>query len=85
MSMKKIAIFTGLFSLVVGWLTYDSEVATAPMPIIAGLIVIVLAVFGLIPEFVSCPSCGRKNLKSRKECAHCRAALTTPDDKPADQ
>ena len=80
MSMKKIALAAGLFSLVVGWLTYDSEVATAPVPIIAGLVVIVLAVFNLIPEFVVCPHCGRKNLKSRKDCAHCRASLTPRDD-----
>jgi len=81
MNMKKIAISIGLFSLVVGWLTYDSEVATAPVPIIAGLVVIALAFFGLVPEFVSCPRCGKKNLKSRKECSHCRAALKTADHK----
>ena len=83
--MKKIAIAVGLFSLVVGWLTYDSEVATAPVPIITGLVVIALAVLGLIPEFVVCPGCGRKNLKSRKQCAHCQTALTPPAGKAAGQ
>lgn len=85
MSMKNIAILIGLFSLVVGWLTYDSEVATAPVPIVAGLVVIVLAALGLIPEFVPCPKCGKKNIKNRKECAHCRAALTNQGDKSSDQ
>ena len=74
--MKNIAIVAGLFSLVVGWLTYDSEVATAPVPIVAGAVVLVLAFFGLIPEFVSCPSCGKKNFKDRKVCSQCGASLT---------
>ena len=83
MSMKKLAFALGLFSAVMGWLTYDSEVATAPVPIITGLLVIILAVLGLIPEFIVCPDCGKKNLESRKHCSRCRAALAS-DDKPTD-
>ena len=78
MRMKNIAIAVGLFSLVVGWLTYDSKVATAPVPIAAGLVVIVLAILGLIPEFVTCPRCGKKNFKDKTNCISCGAALKPP-------
>jgi recombinational DNA repair protein (RecF pathway) len=71
MSMRKIAFFVGLFAMVVGWLTYDSEVSTALVPIVTGAVVVVLAVLGLIPEFTDCAACGKKNLKNKKLCIHC--------------
>lgn len=75
MSMRKIAFFVGLFALVVGWLTYDSEVATSMVPIVTGGLVVILAVFNLIPEFTACPACGKKNLKKKKFCIHCGQRL----------
>ena len=43
MSTRKIAFWVGMFSLVMGLLTYDSEVVTAPVPVITGLLVVLLA------------------------------------------
>lgn len=75
MSLRKIAFWIGLFSTVVGLLTYDSEITTALMPIISGIIVMILAIFNLIPEFTACPACHRKNLKTKPCCRHCGAEL----------
>ena len=75
MSMRKIAFFVGLFAMIMGWLTYDREVATALVPIITGAVVVLLAVFNLVPELTSCAACGRKNLKNKKFCSHCGERL----------
>jgi len=75
MSMRKIAFWVGLFSLVVGLLTYDSELPTAPIPVVSGLIVVLLAVFNLIPEFTVCEICGKKSPKKKTHCIHCGADL----------
>lgn len=71
MSMKNIALSIGLFAVIVGWITYDPEIRTAAIPIITGLAVVVLALFGLIPEFVVCKRCGRKSLGTTEVCPHC--------------
>ena len=75
MSMRMIAFFVGLFAMIVGWLTYDSEVSTALVPIITGAVVVILAIFNLIPEFTVCNSCGRRNLKNKKFCIQCGKRL----------
>jgi len=71
MSMKNIALCIGLFSIIIGWLTYDPEIKTAAMPIITGIIVVILALFGLIPDFFVCDRCGRKSLSTKKHCRFC--------------
>lgn len=75
MGMRKIAFWAGLFSLVVGVLTYDREVATAPVPVVTGIIVIILALFNLIPEFNTCGFCGKKVPKKADRCRYCGADL----------
>ena len=71
MSMKNIALCIGLFSIIMGWVTYDPEIKTAAIPVITGIIVVILALFGLIPEFVVCKHCGRKSLDTKGVCRHC--------------
>ena len=71
MSMKNIALGIGLFSIIVGWATYDPEIKTAAIPVITGIIVVVLALFGMIPEFVVCKHCGKKSLGTKGVCQHC--------------
>lgn len=73
MSLRSIAFCLGLFSVVVGLLTYDREVATASVPVVTGAIVIVLAVFNLIPEFKHCVSCQKKIPKKASTCRYCGA------------
>ncbi|OGR00210.1 MAG: hypothetical protein A2511_03205 [Deltaproteobacteria bacterium RIFOXYD12_FULL_50_9] len=73
MSFKTIAICLGLFSLVVGLLTYDPQVITAPFPVITGALVVVLALAGLIPEFRSCCCCQKKIFAKAKKCRFCGA------------
>lgn len=73
MSMRKIAFWVGMFSLVVGLITYDRSVVTAPVPIVTGLVVVILAALGLIPEFRQCENCGKKISKKADRCIHCGA------------
>jgi hypothetical protein len=71
MSMRKIAFWVGLFSLMMGLLTYDSEVVTAPVPVVTGAVVMVLAALGWIPEPRRCESCGRASFGGKTRCSHC--------------
>ncbi|MCB2184708.1 MAG: hypothetical protein KQH63_22005 [Desulfobulbaceae bacterium] len=73
MTLRAIAFWIGFFSFVMGILTYDSAVVTAPIPVISGALVMVLALFKLIPEFKRCCSCNRKILKKTEICPHCQA------------
>ena len=72
MSMKNIALCIGFFSIIMGWFTYDPEIKTAALPVITGIIVVVLALLGLIPEIVVCKRCGRKFLVTKGHCPHCK-------------
>ena len=74
MTMRRIAFWVGLFSVVVGLITYDRTVVTAPVPVVTGMVVIVLAVFDLIPELTKgCVACGRKIPRNSTRCPHCGA------------
>ena len=73
MTTRKIAFWVGMFSLVMGLLTYDSEVVTAPIPVVTGLLVVILAVFNLIPSLNECEICKKKIHKSRTRCRNCEA------------
>lgn len=76
MSFKTIAFVVGLFSCAMGMLTYDSEVVTAPIPVITGAIVMLLAVLGFIPELKNCINCNRKILNKAETCRYCGARQT---------
>jgi hypothetical protein len=71
MSMKNIALCIGLFAIIMGWVNYDPEIETAAVPVVTGIIVVILALFGLIPEFFVCEHCGMKSLGSRGHCRNC--------------
>ena len=71
MSMKNIALCFGLFSIIMGWISYDPEIETAAVPVVTGIIVVLLALFGLIPEFGVCKRCGRKSLGTKGVCRSC--------------
>ncbi len=71
MSMKNTALCIGLFAIIMGWVNYDPEIETAAVPIVTGIIVVILALFGLIPEFVACERCGRKSFGTKGHCRYC--------------
>jgi len=80
MSTTRVVSFCiGLFSLTVGLQSYDSEIATAPVPVVIGALVMVLAILGLIPEFKHCLSCNRKIPKKVSQCRHCGAKQPPQD------
>ena len=70
MSMKNIALCFGLFSILMGWINYNPEIETAAVPVVTGIIVVILALFGLVPEIVVCERCGRRSFGTKK--GHCR-------------
>ena len=83
MTMRWIAFCVGLFSLVIGLLTYDRTVVTAPLPVVTGLIVVVLAVFNLIPELKKvCVACKKKIPRNSIHCPYCGASQQADDGDP---
>ena len=72
MSMKNISLLVCLVSIIAGVIAYDPEIKTAAVPVITGLLVIILALLGLIPEFMVCEHCGKKSLATKGYCRHCR-------------
>jgi len=73
MFFRAIAFIVGLISLIAGLRDYDKELATAPVPVIAGALVMLIAVFNLIPQLKRCPSCNRKLVKKADTCRYCGA------------
>jgi len=71
MSMKNIALCFGIFSIVMGWINYDPEIETAAVPVVTGFIVVILALFNLIPEYTVCERCGKKSFITRGHCRAC--------------
>ena len=72
MSMKNIALCFGFFSIIMGWINYDPEIETAAVPVVTGIIVVILALLGLIPEFDVCKRCGRKSFGTKGHCRFCK-------------
>lgn len=73
MLSRTTAFIIGLFSLTIGLLSYDSEVATAPIPVVTGALVMLLAVFNLLPQVKRCHSCNKKISKKVETCRFCGA------------
>ena len=71
MLSRTTAFIIGLFSLAIGLLSYDSEVATAPIPVVTGALVMLLAVFNLFPQLKRCTSCHKKIPKKKDTCSFC--------------
>ncbi len=63
----------GLFSLTIGLLSYNSEVATASIPVVTGGLVMLLAIFNLLPKLKQCRSCHKKIPKKVDTCRFCGA------------
>jgi len=72
MSMKNTALCIGLFAIIMGWVNYDPEIETAAVPVVTGIIVVILALLGLIPELVVCKRCGKKSFGTKGVCRHCK-------------
>ncbi len=71
MNFRSISFVIGIFSITMGIISYNSEVSTAKLPIILGVIVLFMAVFNLIPELKRCSSCYKRILKKAEHCRHC--------------
>jgi hypothetical protein len=81
MFFRAIAFIVGLISLIAGLKNYDSELTTAPVPIITGALVMLLAVFNLFPQFKRCSSCNKKITRKATTCRYCGAKQPPLDTK----
>ena len=72
MSMKNTALCIGLFAIIMGWVNYDPEIETAAVPVVTGIIVVILALLGQIPEMVTCERCGKKSFGKKGHCRACQ-------------
>ena len=79
MFFRAIAFIVGLISLIAGLQNYDSELATAPVPVITGALVMLLAVFNLLPQVKRCSSCNKKISKKADTCRFCGAKQPSLD------
>ncbi|MBU0943254.1 MAG: hypothetical protein KJ804_21160 [Proteobacteria bacterium] len=71
MFFRVIAFIIGLIALVAGLRNYDSALTTAPVPVLTGALVMLIAVFNLLPQIKQCSSCKRKIPKKRAVCPFC--------------
>ncbi len=71
MFFRAIAFLVGLIAVIAGLRNFDSDVASSPVPIISGGLVMLIAVFNLIPQIKRCQSCGKKLPKKKKICPSC--------------
>jgi len=71
MFFRVIAFIVGLIAVIAGFSSYDSSVATAPVPIITGGLVMVIALFNLLPQIKRCPSCHKRISNKAETCRFC--------------
>ncbi|MFH2122232.1 MAG: hypothetical protein ABIJ50_01925 [Pseudomonadota bacterium] len=76
---RVIAFLVGLISLTGGLLNYDSELASAPVPVVTGALVMLIAVFNLLPKIRRCPSCNKKIATKSNTCRFCGTAVPPLD------
>lgn len=71
MFFRIIAFSVGLIAVITGLRNYDDSISTASVPIITGGLVIIIALFNLLPKIKRCPSCSKKIANSAKSCRFC--------------
>ncbi len=72
MYFRVIAFLVGLIAVIAGYQTYDSAVKSSPIPLITGGLVMLIAVFNLIPQLKRCAFCGKKIPKKTTYCPYCK-------------
>jgi hypothetical protein len=75
MYFRIIAFLVGLIAVIAGIQNYDSTVSSSPIPLITGGLVMLIAIFNLIPQFKRCAFCGKKLPKKKKTCPFCKKNL----------
>ena len=72
MFFRAIAFIVGLIAVIAGVQNYDSELASAPVPVVTGALVMVIALFNLIPRIKRCPSCNKRLPQKTVTCPFCK-------------
>ena len=73
MFFRVIAFLVGLIAVTSGLRNYDSEIATAPLPVVTGGLVMLIAVFNLLPKIKRCTSCNKRLPNKAETCHYCNA------------
>ncbi len=72
MFFRVIAFLVGLIAIISGLRNYDSEVASSPLPLILGGLVILIAIFNLVPQVKRCVSCRKRIPAKATTCPFCK-------------
>jgi|GEM_PF-988777 hypothetical protein len=72
MFFRVIAFLVGLIAVITGLQHYDSSDSWSLLPLITGGLVIIIAIFNLMPQFKRCISCGKKIPKKTVHCPFCK-------------
>ena len=75
MFFRFIAFTVGLIAVIKGYSSYDASQATASIPLISGGLVMVIALFNLLPKIRRCPACHKKIATRATTCRHCGKVL----------
>jgi hypothetical protein len=79
MFFRIIAFLVGLIAVIAGIQNYDPSVSSSPIPLITGGLVMLIAIFNLIPQFKRCAFCGKKLPKKKISCPFCK------NDQPSEE
>jgi len=71
MFFRVIAFLVGLIAVIRGVSSYDNSQTYALVPIITGGLVIIIALFNLLPKIKRCPSCHKKISNKAETCRFC--------------
>ncbi len=71
MFFRTIAFLVGLIAVIAGLRSYDSTVATAPVPVVSGVLVMLIAYFNILPKIKRCTSCHKKIANKAETCRFC--------------
>jgi hypothetical protein len=72
MYFRIIAFLVGLIAVIAGMQNYDRTVSSSPIPLITGGLVMLIAIFNLIPQFKRCAFCGKKLPRKKQTCPFCK-------------
>ena len=77
MFFRIIAFTVGLIAVIKGYSSYDTNQATASIPLVTGGLVMLIALFNLLPKIRRCPACHKKIATKATTCRHCGTSLAS--------
>ncbi|MEN8198563.1 MAG: zinc ribbon domain-containing protein [Thermodesulfobacteriota bacterium] len=85
MFFRFIAFTVGLIAVVTGIRNYDDSATMASLPIITGGLVMLIAIFNVLPKIKHCPSCNKKIADRAETCRFCGHELDSGKQQSTDE